>query len=212
VNEAVKLGATEISNSYGGREFAASSTAYNHPGVIITASAGDGGTGAAQPCSFASVVCVGGTSLSRATNARRWTESAWSGTGSGCSAYVTKPSWQHDRGCRRRSEVDTSAVSDPNTGVAVYDSYAFQGFSGWLVFGGTSASSPIIAATYALAGNARSLNAAQSLWQHLGTSALNDVRSGSNGVCPRLYPYICNAGTGYDGPTGVGTPNGTAAF
>ncbi|HKU67528.1 MAG TPA: S53 family peptidase [Candidatus Baltobacteraceae bacterium] len=210
VNTAVQMGANVVSNSYGGSESSATNSAYNHPGHIITASAGDNGTGASQPCSFATVVCVGGTSLSRASSTRGWSESAWSGSGSGCSAQVAKPSWQTDSGCTMRSEADTSAVADPNTGVAVYDSFAYQGQSGWMVFGGTSVSSPLIASVYALAGNAASMNYAQSIWQHGGTTSLNDVTSGSNGTCS--ISYICNAGPGYDGPTGWGTPSGTGAF
>ena len=138
VNTAVSLGANVISNSYGGSESGSSNSNYNHPGTIITASAGDDGTGAAQPCSYSTVVCVGGTTLSTANNARGWTETAWADSGSGCSAYVTKPSWQTDKGCTKRSEADTSADANPSTGVAVYDSYAYEGYSGWLVFGGTS--------------------------------------------------------------------------
>lgn len=210
VNTAVKLGAHQVSNSYGGSEFNASNANYNHPGSIITASAGDSGTGAQQPCSYATVVCVGGTSLMHASNIRGWSETAWSGTGSGCSALVAKPAWQHDIGCTKRSESDVSAVADPNTGVAVYDSFAFQGASGWLVFGGTSVSSPIIASVYALAGNSATQTYAQGLWQHGGTSAFFDVTSGSNGTCS--ITYICHARVGYDGPTGWGTPNGKTAF
>lgn len=210
VNTAVRLGANVVTNSYGGSEFTSSYSPYNHPGHIITASAGDSGTGASQPCSFATVVCVGGTTLKRASTTRGWTETVWKGTGSGCSALVAKPSWQKDTGCSRRTEADVAAVADPYTGVAVYDSTAYQGASGWLVFGGTSASSPIIAAAYSLAGNSATINAAQSIWQHGGTTALNDVKSGSNGTC--TVSYICNGRTGYDGPTGWGTPNGVSAF
>ena len=212
VNAAASLGANEISNSYGGSESGATNAAYDHPGIIITASTGDTGTGASQPASYATVVAVGGTSLKTASNSRGWTETAWSGAGSGCSAYVAKPSWQTDSGCTKRSEADVSAVADPNTGVAVYDSVAYRGASGWMVFGGTSASSPLIASVFALAGNAATQNAGQGLWQHGGTSAFNDVTSGSDGTCSASYSYICNARAGYDGPTGWGTPNGTTAF
>ncbi len=209
-NTAISMGANVVSNSYGGSETGASNSAYNHPGHIITASAGDSGTGASQPCSYATVVCVGGTSLNHASNTRGWSETAWSGSGSGCSAKVAKPSWQTDSGCTMRSEADVSAVADPNTGVAVYDSYAYQGHSGWMVFGGTSVSSPLVGSVYALAANESSLTYAQSIWQHGGTTSLNDVTSGSNGSCS--ISYICNAGAGYDGPTGWGTPNGVTAF
>ncbi|MDF2258548.1 hypothetical protein P2L57_23330 [Streptomyces ferralitis] len=215
VNEAVSLGAKYVSNSYGGAEdpseASADSQYFNHPGVAITVSAGDSGYGVEYPAASPYVTSVGGTSLSRAANSRGWTESVWStsgteGTGSGCSAYEPKPSWQTDAGCSRRTVADVSAVADPATGVAVYDSY---GASGWNVYGGTSAASPIIAATYALAG-APAANSYPSSYPYGRPSALNDVTTGANGSCSPSY--LCTGGTGYDGPTGLGTPNGTAAF
>lgn len=209
VNTAVSLGANVVSNSYGGNETAASNSAYDHPGTMIVASAGDSGTGPQQPCSFATVVCVGGTALNKASNARGWSETAWTSSGSGCSAQVAKPAWQHDPTCTTRSESDVSAVADPNTGVAVYDSYGRHGSVGWLVFGGTSVSSPVIGAVYALAANESSQTYASNIWNGAGAN-LFDVTSGSNGTCS--ISYICNAGVGYDGPTGWGTPNGIAAF
>ncbi|GHO48849.1 S53 family peptidase [Ktedonospora formicarum] len=210
VNTAVSLGANVVSNSYGGSESSGESSYasyYNHPGVIITASSGDAGYGVEVPAAYNTVVAVGGTSLSRnSSTSRGWTETTWSGAGSGCSAYITKPSWQSDTGCSRRTVADVSAVANPSTGVSVYDTYG-QG-SGWMVFGGTSVSAPIIASVYALAGNASSINAASSLYTH--TSSLYDVTSGSNGSCSGSY--LCTATTGYDGPTGLGTPNGVGAF
>ena len=212
VNTAARLGANAISNSYGGSESSSDPTYdtkyYNHPGVMITASSGDGGYGVEYPAASKYVTAVGGTSLTTSTNSRGWTESAWSGAGSGCSAYDAKPAWQTDTGCGKRTVADVSAVADPSTGVAVYDSYAYQGTSGWLVFGGTSASAPIIASVYALAGNAASLNYGSYPYSH--TSSLNAVTSGSNGSCGGSY--LCTAGPGYDGPTGLGTPNGTSGF
>jgi len=139
----------------------------------------------------------------------KFTETAWSGAGSGCSAYVTKPSWQHDAGCSHRTVADIAAVADPATGVAVYDSYAYQGRRGWMVFGGTSVASPIVASVYALAGNAAKNTTAASLYT-AAPGSLFDVVTGFNGSC--AGSYLCTAGTGYDGPTGMGTPNGTAAF
>ena len=129
-------------------------------------------------------------------------ESAWSGAGSGCSAYEAKPSWQTDTGCSRRTVSDVSAVADPNTGVAVL----FGGL--WFTVGGTSASSPIIASVYALAGNASSVNAGSYPYSHTG--GLFDVTSGTNGTCSPSY--LCTGVGGYDGPTGLGTPNGTSGF
>src|SRR5581483_501960 len=114
---------------------------FNHPGVAITASSGDSGYGVLWPAASGYVTAVGGTSLSAASNSRGWTETAWSGAGSGCSAQETKPSWQKDSGCAKRTVADVSAVADPNTGVAVYDTF---GMGGWLVVGGTTAATPLL--------------------------------------------------------------------
>ena len=214
VDQAVKLGAKYVSNSYGGSEDSSETGAdqyFNHPGVAVTASAGDSGYGVSYPAASPYVTAVGGTTLNRnASTSRGWSETAWGsqlgsqGTGSGCSGYEPKPSWQKDAGCAKRTDNDVSAVADPNTGVAIYDTYQQ---SGWVEVGGTSASSPIIASVYALAASPGSGVPAQTPYQH--TSALNDVTSGSDGLCTN---YLCNAGTGYDGPTGLGTPNGLTAF
>jgi subtilase family serine protease len=204
---AAQSGVVAISNSYGGSDSSASS-AYNHPGIAITASTGDAGYGVESPASYDSVVAVGGTSLSRSGTSRGWSEAAWSGAGSGCSALNAKPSWQTAATqCSGKANADVSAVADPQTGVSVYDSTPYQGASGWQVYGGTSASSPIIASVYAQSGNTAGYPASYT-WTH--TSGLNDVTSGSNGTCPTTV--WCHAGSGWDGPTGLGTPNGTSAF
>ncbi|MEU6355742.1 S53 family peptidase [Streptomyces sp. NPDC047072] len=216
VNEAVTLGAKYVSNSYGGSE-SSSDTSYdtsyfNHPGVAITVSAGDADYGAEYPAASRYVTSVGGTKLSTSSTTRGWTETVWKtssteGTGSGCSSYDAKPSWQTDTGCTKRMIADVSAVADPATGVSVYDSYGVT--AGWYTFGGTSASSPIIAGVYALAGTPSSGSYPAS-FPYAHTSALNDVTSGNNGTCSTSY--FCTAGTGYDGPTGWGTPAGVTAF
>ncbi|WP_369234843.1 peptidase S8 [Streptomyces sp. R21] len=219
VNEAVTLGAKYVSNSYGGSESSSDSTYdtsyFKHPGVAITVSAGDSGYGAEYPAASQYVTAVGGTALSKATSTTRgWSETVWKtssseGTGSGCSSYDTKPSWQTDTGCTKRTIADVSAVADPATGVSVYDSYGVT--AGWYTFGGTSASSPIIAGVYALAGTPSSSSyPAKFPYTAAGTSALNDVTSGNNGSCSSSY--LCTAKSGYDGPTGWGTPEGTTAF
>jgi hypothetical protein len=207
VDRAALLGATQISNSYGGGEYAGETTDeshYNHPGIAVTVSSGDSGYGAEFPASSEYVTAVGGTSLNPAAGARGWSETVWSGAGSGCSAYIAKPAWQTDSGCSRRSVADVSAVADPNTGVAVYDSLAYQRSSGWMVFGGTSAASPIVAAFDALIGPAASSRS----YPYDNAASFNDVVSGSNGSCGGSY--LCTARAGYDGPTGVGTPSGAA--
>ncbi len=207
VNYAATQGVAAISNSYSGSD-SAQTSAYNHPGIAITASTGDAGYGVGSPASFDSVVAVGGTSLVKASGTRGWAETAWSGAGSGCSTLNPKPSWQTSATqCSGKALADVSAVADPQTGVSVYDTTRYQGSSGWLVFGGTSASSPIIGAVYARGGNLTGYPASYT-WGH--ASALFDVTSGSNGTCPTAV--WCKAGTGWDGPTGLGTPNGTTAF
>ena len=212
VNTAVRLGATVVSNSYGSREKLPDATTmahyYDHPGVVITASSGDSGYRVQLPAAFKGVIAVGGTTLSRASNARGWTESAWGAAGSGCSQYISKPAWQSDSKCQHKTVADISAVADPDTGVAVYNTYESYE-DGWSVNGGTSASSPIIASIYALAGNAAKIDGAY-LYSH--TIDLNDVTDGNNGTCQADYLYFCTAGNGYDGPTGLGTPKGIDAF
>jgi subtilase family serine protease len=210
-NTAVRLGATVVSNSWGASEYSAEvndeNLYFNHPGVAITVSSGDSGYGAEFPAASRFVTAVGGTTLTVAANTRGYSESAWSGAGSGCSAYVAKPVWQTDAGCANRTTADVSAVADPATGVAVYDSTGYMGRRGWFVVGGTSASAPIIAATYALAGNAATFDYAS--YPYANAGALFDVTTGKNGNCGT---YLCTAGTGYDGPTGLGTPNGSDGF
>src|SRR5262249_5708626 len=159
VDTAASLGANAISNSYGGSEFAGEvsyEAHFNHPGVAITVSSGDSGFGVEFPAASQYVTAVGCTTLSLSNGGVSAT--AWSGCGSGCSQFISKPSWQTDTGCARRTVADVSAVADPNTGVLVYDTFRVPGGGGWLVFGGTSASAPIIAAVYGLAGNASSIN------------------------------------------------------
>jgi subtilase family serine protease len=227
-NAAAKLpGVVAISNSYGGSE-ASSETSYdsyyNHPGIGITVSSGDSGYGVEYPAASSNVTAVGGTTLTQASNARGWTETAWSGAGSGCSGYEPKPSWQHDAGCAKRTVADVSADADPNSGLGVYDTYnscgtssycdylievgAVQGLDGWAQVGGTSLSSPLTASVYALAGNTASVVKGSYPYSHTGS--LFDVTSGSNGSCSGSY--LCTAKAGYDGPTGLGTPNGIGGF
>ena len=217
-NEAVALGANEVSNSYGGTEgngIAAYAADYTHPGVAVVASSGDSGYGIpGVPAAFTSVVAVGGTSLTKAANTRGWSETAWIGASSGCSAWVDKPAWQTDANCPGRMVADVAADADPDTGPAIYvtDTPDLQGLpSGWSIVGGTSASSPFIAGVIALAGNPQKFPNASAFYSD--HSGLFDVVGGNNvtGVdCGG--DYQCNAVPGYDGPTGWGTPNGLSGF
>jgi hypothetical protein len=285
-NEAVTLGATEISNSYGGAESSATASqesAYNHPGTVITASAGDDGyyeydqlgdtdpfpyNQANVPAALNTVVAVGGTSLYLGQTGTRQSETVWNDNGTkdyweenfeqplgagggGCSTRFTAKAWQShvsnwaSTGCgTNRLVSDVSADADYLTGFDVYHSYSCSGCgtTGWETIGGTSLSSPIIASMYALAGGGHGVNyPSLTLYGHLGTTALYDVTSGGNGWCggegaaacgdpntagdgildcdypasgstPSVGDAACDAGVGYDGPTGVGTPNGIAAF
>ena len=217
VDTAVALGADAVSNSYGSiGEFSGEQyfeRYYHHRGVAITVASGDYGYGngallinsISYPAASEFVTAVGGTSLTRADNARGWQESAWSDGGSGCSAYICKPGWQHDRLCSKRTVADVAAVADPQTGLAVYDTY---GFPGWLVVGATSASAPIVAGVYGLAGNTTSLR--DGSFPYSATTSLFDITAGANGACGGTY--LCTAIPGFDGPTGLGTPNGTGGF
>ncbi|HMD57118.1 MAG TPA: S53 family peptidase [Solirubrobacteraceae bacterium] len=274
VSEAVKRGAGEVSNSYGGLESgvgASESAAYNTPGVVMVASAGDSGylnwdyvasvgTAPGQPDSPASlptVVAVGGTALKLTAAGTRQSETVWndsgrpsveefkqfSATGGGCSGRYTAPSWQQSvpgwaaTGCgTKRLDNDIAAVADPYTGFDIYDSYVYEaGFKpGWLTVGGTSLSSPLVAALYGLAGGSNGVSyPASTLYAHIGQpSALYDVTEGGDGYCDGEAPgpcgepevnellgkldcegtTACDAALGFDGPSGVGAPNGLGAL
>jgi subtilase family serine protease len=203
--------ANYISNSWGTDEVSGIATfesRLNKPGKVLTFSTGDNGFGVSYPASSQYVVAVGGTSLHLDSLGNRSSESAWSGAGSGCSAYISKPAWQTDSGCTKRAVADVSAVADPNTGVAVYTSYGSTN-GNWWVFGGTSASAPFIAGAYAAAGvPAASTYPASYLYAN--KASLIDITSGTNGACG--IAYLCSAVLGFDGPTGLGVPNGVNAF
>jgi hypothetical protein len=216
-NTAARLGAQVISNSYGGAESGFTQPlagAYDHPGHVIVASSGDSGFLEAQfPADLSTVTAAGGTELSRAKNARGWSEQVWNiagsgAAGSGCSAYVAKPAWQHDTACGMRTSADMSAVAD---NIAVYN--ADNG--GWLTVAGTSVSAPLIAGIYGLAGNAATIRLG---YAYAHARSLFDVTVGNNdwlagtGGASCGFTDLCVAGKGYDAPTGLGTPDGTGAF
>ena len=260
------LGANEISNSWAGPEESESEASersgpFDHPGTVITASAGDSGylswdssfAGSVEfPASSPHVVAVGGTHLSL-TSAGAWSgESVWNGYGAGgggCSTVFKAPSWQlalsdwSAVGCAgKRAVADIAADADPYTGVAVEDStspaceYSYAGHvQHWCTLGGTSLSSPLIAAVFGLAGGSGGVDyAASSLYANaLHTpGSLHDITEGSNGACSKPFnsgtgvsgcssseeaascsaKAICRARAGYDGPTGLGTPHGIEAF
>lgn len=239
VNTAVALGARYVSNSYGSYSEDESVQAldkayFDHPGTAVLFSSGDNGYGVSYPASSPYVTSVGGTSLTRSPGtARGWSEKVWNtvttsasgaqhwgATGSGCSQAEPRPAFQPETGCAGRSVADVSAVADPATGVAVYNSFSD---AGWNVYGGTSASAPIIAGVYALAGTPVE-GTYPAAYPYQTPGALHDVTDGDNASCPdaglcgfgttpRCDPTpSCTAGPGYDGPTGLGTPNGLAAF
>ncbi|MFI4992089.1 MAG: hypothetical protein ACHQCH_00540 [Solirubrobacterales bacterium] len=265
------VGATEISNSWGLEEPLADSEAFNHPGIVITAAAGDFGylnwteaeaahargasyyEGVEYPASSPHVIAVAATKLTLTSTGARQSETVWNegpsvagkdegADGGGCSLNFQAPSWQREIpdwaavGCgtgstSRRAVADVAADGDPYTGVAVYYA-APQGGGGWRTYGGASVSSPIIASMFALAGGAHAVAyPAQTLYSHLGSPSLDDITTGGDGKCDGDYssgcsgsmtplsPFdcgasvlICNAGPGYDGPSGVGAPNGLGAF
>jgi hypothetical protein len=233
VNTAARLGATIISNSYGYPEdyVALCGKAhctqyekdYEHPGTLILASAGDSGYEDAYfeiglqtnfPASSPSVVAVGGTALSKdPSSSRGWQESVWNepeleiGTGSGCSSAESKPAWQSDTGCSKRTDNDVAAVAAVETGVSVRIEHS------WQVYGGTSVASPLVAGIMAHASSAERALGADAFYKE--PSSLFDVTEGENwdplsSTSSECAPneYLCNGEIGYDGPTGLGTPNG----
>ena len=203
VDTAVSLGAKFVSNSYGVPGEDPGETDfdhyYDHPGVAVTASTGDIGNVSNWPASSPKVVAVGGTTLTSDTSPRGWTESAWADGGSGCSPYEPKPDFQQglDTQCDNRAIADISADADPDTGLAVYDTL---GEGGWLQVGGTSLSSPLTAAMYALAGDPVSGTYPNS-YPYADTGDLFDVTTGANGGCGNV---LCEAGPGLGRPDRAG--------
>lgn len=235
-NEAATLGATEISNSYAAREIEMGKTQveedgskyYKHSGIPITAASGDAGYDNENPCTnelekcinlspsfpadLASVIAVGGTSLESAAGTRGWTESVWIGSGSGCTLYLAKPAWQTDKGCANRTDNDIGGEASPSTPVSLYDTYSLPQ-PGWQVVGGTSASTPLAAGAIALESSTLRAEGSEGIYKH--SSNWFDVTSGTNWLGNDHTPecsakYLCHGQVGYDGPTGVGTPNGGA--
>jgi subtilase family serine protease len=192
--EAVSLGAHIVSNSFGGTNLKQSD--FDTKGVTYLASSGSDGSGVSEPAAFDTVVAVGGTSLTRGGGGKRgWTESSWPGGGGGCTTFP-KPPWQHDPGCAFRLANDVSAVADPNPGVAEYDTY---GYGGWLVTGGTSVSTPLLAGVFGLAGNATKQDGGRTFWETAHHPYLYRVESGGK--------YVR-----YSTASGWGSPDGVGAF
>jgi hypothetical protein len=229
VEKAVDLGATEVSNSYGYPETYKPwcgetgclpyDADYDFPGVVITASAGDrkydnedfGGELSKPapdfPASSPHVIAVGGTKLTKAANTRGWSETVWNepaediGTGSGCSGTESKPEWQKDGGCAKRTDNDVSADAACESPVSIYSTSTF---GGWANECGTSASAPLVAGIEAHASKEARFAAARAFYER--PSDTFDVTTGSDGSCSGSY--LCTAGAGYDGPTGKGSPDG----
>jgi subtilase family serine protease len=211
VKTATNLHARYVSMSWGGSEFrtetATDKKYFNVAGVTYVAAAGDYDYGTSWPAVNPAVVAVGGTSLLRDHSARGWNDSVWgytdgTGTGSGCSRYETKPSWQSgisSKLCAHRAMNDVSIVGDPYDGVAMY-------FAGdWYQAGGTSVGAPLIAAMYAMTGRTTGASA----YPYAHRTSFNDVTRYANADCGNA---LCSGGPGWDGPTGVGTPKGLAGL
>jgi hypothetical protein len=203
---AASLGANVVSNSWGGPEGTDApslETHFTHAGISFFVASGDNGNTGSQsdyPSTSPHVTAVGGTSLVKSSNTRGWTEGAWSSGGSSCSLNFAKPSFQPSTSaCGKRMAADVSAVGDPNTGLAVFN----KANGGWIVVGGTSASSPFVAGVYALYG----LGGSGEDYPYSHAANFFDVTTGKNGSCNNV---MCNAGAGWDGPTGIGSPNGAA--
>ncbi len=216
VDRAVTIGAHVVSMSWGAGEFSSETSYDSHftnPNVNFVAAAGDSGYSVGWPAASNHVLAVGGTHLVLNSNGTRASETVWNDTGSGCSAYETKPAWQTDTApgdCVRRTSNDIAADADPNTGAAIYAGYSPYG-SGWLVIGGTSLATPLVSGMIADSPAATQSALLTSVYGALGNTAdLYDVTVGQDGHCSPAY--LCTAGTGYDGPTGVGAPTGLGAF
>jgi subtilase family serine protease len=217
VDVAVANGASVVSMSFGGNEFA-NETGYdfhfNVTGVTFTASSGDSGTGVEYPAASPNVVAVGGTTVQTDSAGAYLGETAWSGSGGGPSAMESEPLYQTSFFTSSgRGVPDVAYDADPNTGFPVYDTVRYQGRSGWFEVGGTSAGAPQWAALLAIANSVRAVNGKATLSSaqfalYNNTSNFHDITSGSNGTCGAA----CNAAAGYDLVTGLGSPKANSVI
>jgi len=200
-----KTHAEYVSNSWDGSEFSGESSYDSHfvqSGVSFFVSSGDSGTPAEYPSASPNVISVGGTTLNFDANANFTSETGWSGSGGGCSAYEGANAAQAafsqygQVNCAgKRATPDVSLDADPNSGVSVYDSTPYQGQSGWFTIGGTSASSPIWAAR-----SADALAVVNAAYLYGNNISYRDITTGNNGLACLV---------GYDLVTGRGSWTGT---
>ncbi len=202
-------GVGEVSMSWGGSEFSTEASSDSHfttPRVVYFAASGDTGGQRIYPGVSPNVVSAGGTTINRDSSGNFVSETGWSGSGGGPSQYESRPSYQDGISAivgTQRGAPDFSFDADPNSGVSVYDSTPCQGFSGWLVFGGTSVSSPSLAGIVNLAGHfyGNSATELSIIYSNLGNASdFRDIVSGTAGSF--------NATTGWDFVTGVGSNQG----
>lgn len=213
VDQAAAQGADVILPMWGIPEYDGQQDAaghFDHPGSVVVSASGSGfGNGAGRqmlPAAYDSVIAVGGTVLFRDdATSRGWQEHAWSGSGSGCSLYQERPVWQREGDCGDwRGVADVAAVASDLSLVSVYES---THLSGWGFVAGTPVAAAIVAGIYGLAANAELIDPSRHLYRN--SRRLHDITEGGNGTCGS---YMCTARRGYDGPTGLGTPNGIGAF
>jgi subtilase family serine protease len=210
-------GVKQVSMSFGQVETACSFVQYDpvlvQSGVSFFAAAGDTPAEQDYPAESYNAVAVGGTALTVSSTGQWQSEVVWNsdgnGTGCGVSNYEPRPSFQNvvvSIVGAYRGAVDIAADADPNSGVSVYDSVPYQGYVNWQVVGGTSLATPLIAGIANAAGTSRSSSQAQNaaLYGNIGTSNFHDITKGKVGKY--------SAGTGWDVPSGVGSPNGTGGF
>ncbi len=218
-------GVSVVSMSWGGSEFYGETsddsyftTPAGHTPVTFIAASGDQGSagGVEWPASSPNVLSVGGTSLSTSSSSGTYSsETGWSDSTGGVSQYEGEPEYQNGvQSEYARTVPDVAADANPSTGVAVYDSYSYDGYSGWLEFGGTSAAAPQWAGLIAIADQGRVIgghstldgttNTLPTLYNLQGNSStyssdFHDITSGSTS-------RSISAGTGYDLVTGIGSP------
>ena len=225
-----------VSMSWGGSEFSGVSqynsiltTPAGHQGVTFVASSGDDGSayGVSWPASSPNVLSVGGTTLyTTGANGTYATETGWSDSGGGVSQLYSEPAYQTAaQSTGGRTNPDVSYNANPNTGFAVYDSIADDGYVGWQVIGGTSAGAPQWSALVALADQSRaaagkaSLDGATGtlpdlykLYSAPGTASYASYVSDFNDITSGASSYALRAHAGYDGVTGLGTPKAAAVI
>jgi uncharacterized repeat protein (TIGR01451 family) len=204
--------------------FTTPTTPTPHTGITFLAASGDLGAPGYYPASSPNVVAVGGTSLT--LSGGNYTEVGWNGSGGGVSLFEWQSTyWQEPvihngygtvAPAGDRAMPDVALDADPNTGMAIYDSYDGGSANPWWQYGGTSIATPCWAGMIAITDQIRvsaglttldgPTQALPALYS-LPSGDFHDITSGTSDGSPAYsVDFTPTTGSSYNLVTGLGSP------